>query len=112
MVCDGAIRDVAQLAEWPDLPSFTRAITPRGPSLMERGVVNAAVTIGGRLVIPGDVIIGDDDGLVALSPAAIRAYIDDAEAKLAREGAWQKSLANGHSVAETFGLPPSQRDAS
>jgi 4-hydroxy-4-methyl-2-oxoglutarate aldolase len=112
MVCDGAIRDVAQLAEWPDLPSFTRAITPRGPSLMERGVVNAAVTIGGRLVSPGDLIIGDDDGLVALSPAAIRAYIDDAEAKLAREGAWQKSLATGHSVAETFRLPPAQRDAS
>lgn len=112
VVCDGAIRDVAHLAAWPDLPAFTRAVTPHGPSSMERGVVNAAVTIGGRLVSPGDVIIGDDDGLVALSPAAIRAYIGDAEAKLGREDTWQTSLANGHSVAATFGLPPAQCDAS
>jgi regulator of RNase E activity RraA len=73
---------------------------------MERGVVNAVVTIGGRLVSPGDLIIGDDDGLAALSPAAIRSYIGDAEAKLALEEVWQKSLADGRSVAETFGLPP------
>jgi 4-hydroxy-4-methyl-2-oxoglutarate aldolase len=106
VVCDGAIRDVAQLADWPDLSAFARAITPRGPSSMERGVVNAAVTFGGQLVSPGDLIIGDDDGLAALSPAAIRSYIGDAEAKLALEDVWQKSLAEGRSVAETFGLPP------
>jgi len=112
IVCDGAIRDVAQLADWPELSVFTRAITPRGPTSMERGVVNAIVTIGGRLVSPGDLIIGDDDGLVALSPAAIRAYIGDAEAKLAREDAWQRSLADGHAVAAIFGLAPARRDAS
>jgi regulator of RNase E activity RraA len=106
IVCDGAVRDVGQLAAWPELPVFTRAITPRGPTSWERGVVNAAVTIGGRLVSPGDVIIGDDDGLVALSPSDLRAYIDAAEAKLAREAEWQTSLAGGRSVAETFGLAP------
>ena len=108
IVCDGAIRDVAQLAGWPELSAFARSITPRGPTSMERGVVNAAVTIGGRLVGPGDLIIGDDDGLAALSPAAIRSYIGAAEAKLALEEAWQKSLADGRSVAETFGLASSQ----
>jgi regulator of RNase E activity RraA len=111
VVCDGAVRDVAQLAEWADLPIFTRAITPRGPSSWERGVVNTAVTIGGLLVSPGDLIIGDDDGLAALSPSAVRSYIAGAEAKRAREDVWQTSLAQGHSVAETFGLPPSDRPA-
>ena len=110
IVCDGAIRDVAQLAAWPDLPTFTRAITPRGPASMERGVVNAVVTIGGCLVSPGDLIIGDDDGLVALSPAAIRAYIGGAESKRAREDTWQKSLANRHSAAETFELPAARHN--
>ncbi|MDZ4720895.1 MAG: hypothetical protein SH847_20755, partial [Roseiflexaceae bacterium] len=70
IVCDGAIRDVAQLAAWPDLSVFARSITPRGPVAMERGVVNAAVTVGGRLIHPGDLLIGDDDGLVALDPPA------------------------------------------
>ena len=77
---------------------------------MERGVVNAVVTIGGCMVSPGDLIIGDDDGLVALSPTAIRAYIDGAEAKRAREEAWQTSLANRHLVAETFALPAARHD--
>ena len=104
IVCDGAVRDVAQLAAWPELPVFARAITPRGPTSWERGVVNTAVWVGGRLVSPGDVIIGDDDGLAALAPADIRAYIDAAEAKQVREAEWQTSLANGRSAAETFGL--------
>ncbi len=95
IVCDGAIRDVAQLAEWPELPAFARSITPRGPSSMERGVVNATVTIGGLLVSPGDLIIGDDDGLAALSPDAIRSYIGAAEAKLALEDAWQRASPTG-----------------
>src|SRR5262245_17779906 len=73
IVCDGAIRDVAQLAAMPAFSVFSRAITPRGPTSAERGEVNVAVMIGGRVVSPGDLLIGDDDGLVALDPAAIRA---------------------------------------
>lgn len=104
LVCDGAVRDVATLAGWDDLPVFARHVTPRGPISAERGAVNAAVVVGGRLVGPGDLVIGDDDGLVALASATIRGRIGDAEAKLAREAAWQASLASGRSVRETFGL--------
>ena len=104
LVCDGAVRDVATLAGWTDFSLFTRHVTPRGPSSAERGAVNAAVVIGGRLVSPGDLVIGDDDGLVALAPATIRGRIGDAEAKLAREADWQASLAAGRSVRDTFGL--------
>lgn len=109
VVCDGAVRDVATLAGWDDLPVFTRWITPRGPSSAERGAVNLPVVIGGRLVTPGDIVIGDDDGLVALSPATVRARIADAEARLAREAEWQASLADGRSMRETFGLPPARQ---
>lgn len=105
ILCDGAVRDVASLAAWTDLSVFARGITPRGPTSMERGAVNVAVTVGGRLVSPGDLIIGDDDGLAALDPPAARALIAAAEAKLAREAAWIASLAAGRSAAETFGLP-------
>lgn len=110
IVCDGAVRDVAQLAAWPELSVFARAITPRGPVAMERGAVNAAVTVGGRLVRPGDLIIGDDDGLAALDADAIRAHIGAAEAKLAREAEWQASLAAGHTAAATFRIPPARPD--
>lgn len=105
LVCDGAIRDVATLAGWPDLSVFTRFVTPRGPLSAERGAVNAPVAIGGQVVNPGDVVIGDDDGLVVLSPEAVLGRIGDAEARLALEDRWIRSLAEGRSAAETFGQP-------
>lgn len=105
VVCDGAVRDVATLAGWDDLPVYARSITPRGPSSAERGAVNLPVVIGGRLVTPGDLVIGDDDGLVALAPSTVRARIADAEARLVREAEWQASLASGGSMRETFALP-------
>lgn len=112
IVCDGAIRDVAQLAAMPAFSVFSRTITPRGPTSAERGEVNVAVMIGGRVVNPGDLLIGDDDGLAALDPAAIQRYIGDAEAKLAREAEWVAGLADGRSVMQTFGLSPAQYEPS
>jgi regulator of RNase E activity RraA len=106
VVCDGAVRDVATLSAWPDFAVFSRSITPRGPTSAANGTINAPVTIGGRRVTPGDLLIGDDDGLVSLSPETVRGLIGHAEARLAREAAWIKSLAAGKSVVETFGIEP------
>lgn len=106
LVCDGAIRDVAALARFAAFAVFTRFITPRGPASAERGAVNVPVVIGGHIVMPGDLVIGDDDGLVALSPATIRSRIADAKAKQSREARWIDSLRSGRSALETFDLPP------
>ena len=54
-------------------------------------------------------VIGDDDGLVCLSPDTVRKRIGDAEARLAREEGWIKKLAKGRSVIETFGVKPAKR---
>lgn len=104
LICDGAIRDVGTLAAWTDFSVFTRHITPRGPSSAEYGGVNVPVEVGGCLVYPGDLIIGDDDGLVALRPDAVRDRIADAEAKLGLEERWEADLAAGQSIARTFNL--------
>ena len=104
VVCDGAVRDTGTLGSWEDFPVFSRWINPRGPSGAEKGDVNLRVVIGGCRVAPGDLVIGDDDGLVTLSPQNVRAFIADAEAKLALEARWTEALAAGKSVAEVFGL--------
>jgi regulator of RNase E activity RraA len=98
------VRDVRTLAGWDNFAVYARSITPRGPSSADRGAVNLPVVIGGRLVTPGDLVIGDDDGLAALSPATVRTRIADAEARLAREAGWEANLSAGRSVRETFGL--------
>lgn len=104
IVCDGAVRDVRELAGWDDFAVFARHVSPAGPTGWGQGSVNDVAQIGGKAISPGDLIIGDDDGLVALTPEMIRTLIEPAEAKMALEVKWQDSLASGQSVKETFGL--------
>ncbi len=104
VVCDGAVRDVAELAGWNDLSVYCRSITPRGPTGVSLGSVNVQVTVGGLAINPGDLLIGDDDGLVALTPELARQHIVAADAKLALEVEWQKKLASGLSIKSTFRL--------
>lgn len=68
-VMDGAIRDVDAFEE-AKFPCYARGVTPRGPYKDSPGSINVPVTIGGMTVNPGDVIVGDSDGIVAI-PAAI-----------------------------------------
>jgi 4-hydroxy-4-methyl-2-oxoglutarate aldolase len=110
IVCDGAVRDVGTLAGWDDFAVFARWINPRGPTGADRGTVNGPVKIGGTRIAPGDLVIGDDDGLVVLAPGNARALIAEAEAKLALEANWIEGLASGKPAAALFGLSVPIRD--
>ena len=79
VVCDGAVRDIAVLRSWPDFPVFSRSTTARGPASKDRGSVNAPVSFAGLTVSPGALVVGDDDGLVVLSPDEAAGSIDEAE---------------------------------
>ena len=109
VVCDGAVRDVGTLGAWDDFAVFARWINPRGPTGADQGAVNVPVEFGGCRIAPGDLVIGADDGLVSLSPQAVRGLIADAEAKLHLETAWTGGLAAGKSATEVFGLAPAIR---
>lgn len=63
-VIDGAIRDAAAFAASP-LGCFARAANHRGPFKTGPGEINVPVAIGGWVVEPGDVIVGDADGVVS-----------------------------------------------
>ncbi|WP_374636351.1 RraA family protein [Paracoccus sp. (in: a-proteobacteria)] len=104
LVCDGAVRDVAGLAAMPGLSVYARAVNPLGPTTARTGEVNGGIMIGGIAVAPGDLIIGDDDGLVALPPALLPKLIDAAEAKLRLEAEWSARLTAGEPVRDIFRL--------
>lgn len=106
MICDGAIRDVGELSKWSDFSVFARHITPRGPVSGERGMINAPVVCGGIAISPGDLLIGDDDGLVALTPELVRRCICDAEKKMKLEVGWQKALEAGGTMVQALGFAP------
>jgi RraA family protein len=77
LVVDGAIRDVAGIRAL-DLPCYARAATHRGPYKSGPGEINVPVAVGGMPVSPGDVIVGDEDGLLAIPPDEVAALIEKA----------------------------------
>lgn len=103
VVCDGAVRDVAALARMAGLPVYARHVNPRGPSGAAAGQAGVPVVIGGRAVNPGDLLIGDDDGLAALTPLQMTELIDRCEARLTLEAEWTRRLAADEPIAAIFG---------
>jgi 4-hydroxy-4-methyl-2-oxoglutarate aldolase len=104
IVCDGAVRDAAGLAAMAGLAVYARSVNAKGPDSAEGGELGGVVAVGGCAVAPGDLVIGDGDGLVALPPALVAGLIDAAEAKLALEAEWRARLAAGDPVEAIFGL--------
>ena len=69
IVCDGAIRDGNGIAAMENFHVYARSATPNGPYKNGPGEINVPVVIGGKLVRPGDIIVGDDDGVIIIDPA-------------------------------------------
>jgi regulator of RNase E activity RraA len=65
-VVDGLIRDLPDIRALEDFPVFARGITPIGPLHRGPGEINHAISAGGIVVHPGDVIMGDLNGVVVV----------------------------------------------
>ncbi|HEY1474279.1 MAG TPA: RraA family protein [Pseudolabrys sp.] len=83
-VIDGAVRDVAAFAE-SDFPCFARAAIHRGPYKSGPGAINVPVSIGGSVIAPGDIVVGDEDGVVSFPQAIAASLLDAVKAQIARE---------------------------
>src|SRR5215207_9291450 len=65
MVTDGAVRDLDGIAE-AGLPVFAAAVTPNSPQKDGPGELNVPIACGGQVVHPGDILVGDRDGVVVV----------------------------------------------
>jgi regulator of RNase E activity RraA len=65
VVIDGASRDVGDIAKL-GLPVFARGTTPRKPTMNGPGEVNVPVSCGGVCVVPGDIVVADDEGAIVV----------------------------------------------
>ncbi|MBV9655997.1 MAG: RraA family protein [Acetobacteraceae bacterium] len=105
VIVNGAVRDSGRLREWEDFPVFTRHVNPRGPSSMEGGIVNEAISFAGARVAPGDLILGDDDGLVVIPREEAEARLEAALARVQAEHGWERELMTGRSTLDVFNVP-------
>jgi regulator of RNase E activity RraA len=84
IVINGSIRDSGALAKQP-FPVFAAGITHRGPYKDGPGEINVPISIGGMVIEPGDLILGDEDGFVAVAYADSETVCSATEAKHAAE---------------------------
>ncbi|ESQ85076.1 hypothetical protein AEAC466_05040 [Asticcacaulis sp. AC466] len=106
VVVDGPITDTAEILA-VGLPVWSRgvsAITTRRLDL--GGRLNTAVSIGGAVVTPGDLVLCDDDGVFVLPAADAKAAIDQAEAREAWESRIVAEVASGHDLADALKACP------
>ncbi len=92
LICDGAIRDSAALSEMEDFPVYARTATPDGPYKNGPGEINLPVVIGGRTVYPGDIVVGDDDGVIFIRPEDAEALAAAARAVVEKEDGIMKHI--------------------
>lgn len=86
VVVDAAVRDVLELQEL-GFPVFAAGANPNGPTKNVPGRINHPISAGGVAVHPGDLVVGDADGVVVVERERVAALLPEAEKKVAAESA-------------------------
>ena len=102
-VLDGAVRDLDALAK-SSFPCFARAGIHLGPYKNGPGEINVPVSIGGMVVHPGDIVVGDADGVTAFPQAIAEALLAATQAQSAKEAGILQGIAEGRYVG-AYGAP-------
>ena len=84
IVIDGLVRD-KRFLESMDLPIYAKGFIPNGPHKDRLGRINQTITCGGVTVQPGDLVVGDEDGVTVVHRNQIQEVFERAEKKLAYE---------------------------
>jgi regulator of RNase E activity RraA len=94
IVINGAIRDAASIGAG-DFPLFAAGVTHRGPYKDGPGEINVPIAIGGMVIEAGDLVIGDDDGLLCVPFDQVSEVYERASAKHAAEQKQLEQIALG-----------------
>ncbi|MCD8141067.1 MAG: RraA family protein [Planctomycetaceae bacterium] len=90
IIVDGAIRDADAIAAMP-IPVYARGVTPNGPFKNGPGEINTPVACGGQVVNPGDIVVGDTDGVVVVPQHEAAALVE----KVKKVSAMEKGIMDG-----------------
>ena len=114
-VVDGLVRDLPGIEALGDFPVFARGVTPIGPLHRGPGEVNFPISAGGIVVHPGDVVVGDENGVVVVPRENAVEIAERLEQRSAADAEYLASVARGEfsnawvdGVLEEHGLRPDE----
>lgn len=97
VVTDGLVRDAEQIQR-AGLAVFSAGLTPVGPSKDGRGQINLPVSCGGVVVAPGDIVRGDEDGVVIVPRHEAEAVLARARERILLEKSWIERIGRGELI--------------
>jgi hypothetical protein len=111
-VVDGLIRDLPAIRNLGDFPVFARGVTPIGPLHRGPGEINYAISAGGIVVNPGDLIVGDLNGVVVVPRGIAAELLTRLVERAAAEADYNAAIARGEfsnawvdGLLEASGIP-------
>jgi 4-hydroxy-4-methyl-2-oxoglutarate aldolase len=110
LVVDGGVRDVAELAAL-GFPVFARHVAVVGTGKKHSGQFNVPVRVGGVVVGPGDLVVGDADGVVVIPAPDVDRTLEQADARVAAEQRALEAIRAGTTTLELYRLPVEPRAA-
>lgn len=103
LVINGGVRDTEAIARL-QFPAFARGIAVFHTVKHEKGQVQIPLQLGGVLIAPGDIIVGDGDGVLALPREAFERVVDRAVEREERERLLMDRLRHGETTMDLYGF--------
>lgn len=104
LVIDGAVRDIAESIALK-YPIFARGVVPRGPHKAFGGEMDVAIACGGLPVRPGDLVLGDDDGIVVVPLEREEEVFQKAVEHRKKEDYWLTVFDGPEPLYKVLGIP-------
>jgi 4-hydroxy-4-methyl-2-oxoglutarate aldolase len=103
LLIDAGVRDTTEITAM-GFPIWSKAISAQGTTKTTAGSVNVPIVCAGAAVRPGDVIVGDADGIVVIDRSSVDRVVEAVDQRLAREQQTRARLRNGELGLDIYGL--------
>ena len=108
LVIHGAVRDAAAMTE-AGFPVFSRGLSIKGTGKHQPGHLNVTVTIGDVAIDPGDIIVGDQDGVVVVKRHEVEAVLQKSRQREEKEAQFRQQIRDGATTVDLLGLEETLR---